>query len=159
MTEHQLILVLLFCPALQNRWKQRSRNASEQKWYMKSSLSLDRFNLLQKITAFWDMVQCILIEVDRRFRGAYWFHHQVNDSGYHDETFLTSARLYTSTRLRAKSQKDVIFILVAIRTRKSRVLQFRVHLYPTVSLRFYLFRCSLQEFVSDANLLYQIHLQ
>jgi len=34
MTEHQLILVLLFCPTLQNRWKQRSTNTSKQECYI-----------------------------------------------------------------------------------------------------------------------------
>jgi hypothetical protein len=31
------------------------------------------------MTAFWNIVPCSLVEVDRRFRGAYCFHHQEND--------------------------------------------------------------------------------
>jgi hypothetical protein len=33
-----------------------------------------------KTTVFRDVVSCSLVEVDRRFRGAYCFHHQ--GSGY-----------------------------------------------------------------------------
>jgi hypothetical protein len=29
-----------------------------------------------KVTAFWDMALCSLVEVDRRFRGAYCLHRQ-----------------------------------------------------------------------------------
>jgi hypothetical protein len=29
-----------------------------------------------KVTAFWDVAQCNLAEIDRRFRGAYCLHHQ-----------------------------------------------------------------------------------
>jgi hypothetical protein len=29
-----------------------------------------------KITAFWDIAPCRLVEVDRRFRGSYYLHHQ-----------------------------------------------------------------------------------
>jgi hypothetical protein len=28
-----------------------------------------------KITVFWDLVPCSIVEIDRRFRGAYCFHH------------------------------------------------------------------------------------
>jgi hypothetical protein len=31
-----------------------------------------------KIVAFWDIAPCCLVEVDRRFRGAYCHHHQVH---------------------------------------------------------------------------------
>jgi hypothetical protein len=29
-----------------------------------------------KMTVFWDVVSCRLVEIDRRFRGAYCLHHQ-----------------------------------------------------------------------------------
>jgi hypothetical protein len=29
-----------------------------------------------KMTAFWDIAPCSLVEVDRHFRGAYCLHHQ-----------------------------------------------------------------------------------
>jgi hypothetical protein len=35
-----------------------------------------------KIRAFWDIAQCSLVVVDRRFRGAYCLHEQGND-GHH----------------------------------------------------------------------------
>jgi hypothetical protein len=33
-------------------------------------------NILLKISVFWDVAPCSLIEIDRLFRGAYCFHHQ-----------------------------------------------------------------------------------
>jgi hypothetical protein len=46
-----------------------------------------RFQILMaanmKMTAFWDIVPCSLVEVDRRFRGAYCLHHQ-GDEGPDD---------------------------------------------------------------------------
>jgi hypothetical protein len=39
-----------------------------------------RFQVLMaagmKVTAFWDIAPCSLIEVERRFRGVYCLHHQ-----------------------------------------------------------------------------------
>jgi len=62
------------------------------------------------MTAFWDIVPCSLVEVDRCFRGAYWLHHQGDD---HAPVWCQS----TSMRLNgALSQKAVIFILTATRT-------------------------------------------
>jgi hypothetical protein len=29
-----------------------------------------------KMTAFWDVAPCDLVEIDQRFRGAYCLHHQ-----------------------------------------------------------------------------------
>jgi hypothetical protein len=44
-----------------------------------------RFQVLteasMKIIAFWDIVPCGLVAVDRRFRGAYCLHHQGGDGG------------------------------------------------------------------------------
>jgi hypothetical protein len=34
-----------------------------------------------KMTAFWDIALCSLVEVDRRFRGAYWLHPHIIDDG------------------------------------------------------------------------------
>jgi hypothetical protein len=34
-----------------------------------------------KIKAFWDMVPCNLVELDRPFRGAYCHHYQGDDGG------------------------------------------------------------------------------
>jgi hypothetical protein len=43
-----------------------------------------RFQVLTEssmnMTAFWDTVPCSLVEVGRRFRGAYWLHHQGDES-------------------------------------------------------------------------------
>jgi hypothetical protein len=38
-----------------------------------------------KIIAFWDIALCSLVEVDRRFRGAYCLHHRPDDG---DSTHL-----------------------------------------------------------------------
>jgi hypothetical protein len=29
-----------------------------------------------KMTVFWNVAPCSLVEIDRRFRGAYYLHHQ-----------------------------------------------------------------------------------
>jgi hypothetical protein len=34
-----------------------------------------------KMTAFWDIALCSLVEVDQLFRGAYCLHHQADDTG------------------------------------------------------------------------------
>jgi hypothetical protein len=34
-----------------------------------------------KMLAFWDIVQCSLIEVERRLKGAYFLHRQSVDDG------------------------------------------------------------------------------
>jgi hypothetical protein len=33
------------------------------------------------MTVFWDVEPCSLLEIDRRFRGAYCLHHQSDDEG------------------------------------------------------------------------------
>jgi hypothetical protein len=59
-----------------------------------------------KFTSLWSIAQCSLVEVTRRFRGAYCLHHWGNDGG---RTPLN--RRYTSTTLHsATSQISVIFI-------------------------------------------------
>jgi hypothetical protein len=32
--------------------------------------------IVTKVTAFWNIALCSLVEVDRRFRVAYFLHHQ-----------------------------------------------------------------------------------
>jgi hypothetical protein len=34
-----------------------------------------------KTTVFWDIAPCSLVEIDRRFGGAYSLHHNGNDGG------------------------------------------------------------------------------
>jgi hypothetical protein len=50
-----------------------------------TSVAISNFMRLQiltaasmTLTAFWDIPPCSLVEIDRRFRGAYCLHHQVN---------------------------------------------------------------------------------
>jgi hypothetical protein len=31
------------------------------------------------VTTFWDVMTCRLVEIDRRFRGAYCLHHRPDD--------------------------------------------------------------------------------
>jgi hypothetical protein len=60
-----------------------------------------------KMTAFWDVAPCSLVEVDRFFRGEDCLHHK----------YAPLKRRPASTRLRGTtSQKAVIFILLAMRT-------------------------------------------
>jgi hypothetical protein len=44
-----------------------------------------RFQVLtpasMKMMTFWDIASCSLVEVDRRFRGAHYLHHQGDDDG------------------------------------------------------------------------------
>jgi hypothetical protein len=39
-----------------------------------SELIINR-KIFMKMTAFWDVAPCCLVDVDRRFRGAYCLHH------------------------------------------------------------------------------------
>jgi hypothetical protein len=48
-----------------------------------------------KMTVFWDVAKCSLVEIDRRFRGAYYLSHQG-----------------------ATSQKTVVLLLATVRTLK-----------------------------------------
>jgi hypothetical protein len=61
-----------------------------------------------KTRAFWDIAQCSLAEVDRRFRRAYCLHHQGDRSSETSVSFYQTARCNNS--------KDGIFILDAVRT-------------------------------------------
>jgi hypothetical protein len=61
------------------------------------------------MTVFWDVAPCCIVEVYRRFRGAYYLHLQGDE--------LPLKRREISTRLHgATSQKTAIFILAAVRT-------------------------------------------
>jgi hypothetical protein len=42
------------------------------------------------MTAFWDTVPCSLVEVDRRFRGAYCLHHQGDHVPSHHHHHITT---------------------------------------------------------------------
>jgi hypothetical protein len=33
---------------------------------------------MREMTDFWDIAKCSAVEIDRRFRGAYYLHYQVN---------------------------------------------------------------------------------
>jgi hypothetical protein len=48
-------------------------------------------------SVFWDVAPCSLVEVYRRFRGAYCFHHQGDDNGVAN-TSKTSVNFYQTTR-------------------------------------------------------------
>jgi hypothetical protein len=58
------------------------------------------------MTAFWDMVPCGLIDVDRCFRYACCLHHGT----------LLKRRSASTRLLHAMSQKAVIFMLASVRT-------------------------------------------
>jgi hypothetical protein len=59
------------------------------------------------MTAFWDNAQCSLIEVDRRFGGAYCLHHQGDKTSvnfYETVTF----QVLTAGSMNIKVQKTVL---------------------------------------------------
>jgi hypothetical protein len=53
------------------------------KWYFRSSLAAS-----MKMTVFWDVAPCSLVEIGLRFRGAYCLHHQGDDFGAHGIIFM-----------------------------------------------------------------------
>jgi hypothetical protein len=80
------------------------------------------------MTAFWDIVPCSLIEVDRRFRGSYCLHHQgdhasiialIMDALYASETsvyfnetirrYIPECYLHSRRRENLKSQEENLF--------------------------------------------------
>jgi hypothetical protein len=69
---------------------------ANEEWH--NSTSEDK--AIVKMTVFWDVVLCSVVEVYYCFRGAYCLHHQGTDYRLHSAT----------------SQKTVIFILTAMRT-------------------------------------------
>jgi hypothetical protein len=58
---------------------------SELTCFNKLNICDMRFQVLMaasmKITVFWDVVLCSILETDRRFTDAYCLHHQGNDGG------------------------------------------------------------------------------
>jgi hypothetical protein len=61
-----------------------------------------------KLTTFWDLQPCILVELYRRFKRAYFFYHQGREITMKMEavrTYETSVYFYETTR-----QSAVIFI-------------------------------------------------
>jgi outer membrane phospholipase A len=65
-----------------------------------------------KMSAFWDIALCSLIEVDQHFRGAYCLHHRgYKTSVYFNDTtwcyILESCHLHNSHHENLKSQKLV----------------------------------------------------
>jgi hypothetical protein len=68
-----------------------------------------------KMTVFWDVAPCSLVEVYRRFTSAYCLHHKSLIVLMMEAISISE----TSTRLHcATSQKIVIFLLAAVRTWK-----------------------------------------
>jgi hypothetical protein len=59
-----------------------------------------RFQVLTAVsmnmTVFWDVAPCSLVEIDRRFRGAYCLYHQGRVEAV--STSETSVNLYKATR-------------------------------------------------------------
>jgi hypothetical protein len=62
-----------------------------------SSASVNKAVL--KMTAFWDVAPCILVEIDRRFRDSNCLHNQADGS----EAVSTSEPRYTSTYVEYKA--------------------------------------------------------
>jgi hypothetical protein len=71
-----------------------TRNKMDELW---SSLSLREITSSQG-RAFWDIVTCSLVVIHRRFRGAYYLHHQ-GDDGLMMKAASTPKRRFTTTRL------------------------------------------------------------
>jgi hypothetical protein len=56
------------------------------KWYsthvdLTTRTSALKLQEVVKISIFWDVAPCSIVEVDRRFRGAYCLHHQGDEAG------------------------------------------------------------------------------
>jgi hypothetical protein len=47
-----------------------------------------------QITAFWDIAPCSLVEVDRRFRGAYGLYDQVSDHYPDDGVSISETSIF-----------------------------------------------------------------
>jgi hypothetical protein len=55
-----------------------------------NKLSHDEISSWMKMTVFWNVAQCSLVEIDRRFRGDYCLHHQGLPSSLMIEAVSTS---------------------------------------------------------------------
>jgi hypothetical protein len=85
-----------------------------------------------KMTVFWVVAPCSLVEVYQRFRGISCFHHQ----GWNAETSVNS-----STRLQgATSQKTAIFTLNLYSVSK-RENEFHTHTKQQIKLQFWITVC------------------
>jgi hypothetical protein len=60
-----------------------------------------------KIRAFWDVTLCSVMEVDRRFRGAYYLHHQGDVLRYYTALHSTRCNLHIRRRLNSQIWKYV----------------------------------------------------
>jgi hypothetical protein len=72
------------------------------------------------MTAFWDTTPYSVVDVDRRFRGAYCLHHQgdVSITALMMETVrISETSVYFQESTRHYIQKAVMFILAAVRFR------------------------------------------
>jgi hypothetical protein len=61
-------------------------------------------------TALWDIAPCSLVEVDRRFKGAYCLHYQGDDNGPVMAVHTSGTSVYFS-----ETQKVVIFIMSIVK--------------------------------------------
>jgi hypothetical protein len=64
--------------------------------------------------AFWDLA-CSLAEVHRRFRGAYYFHHQA-DRHVVSFKYIDVSEVYFNKTILPISQRAVIFKIATMRT-------------------------------------------
>jgi hypothetical protein len=62
--------------------------------------------LYKKMTVFWDVAPCSLVEVYRRFRGACFLHHQGDELTEAESTSETSVNFYQTTRRNIPSQSS-----------------------------------------------------
>jgi hypothetical protein len=80
---------------------------------------IERSKVLEilKTTTFWDITTCSFVEVDRRFRGAYYLRHQDDGPTWWWRQCTSLKRQPTSTSQHgAVSKKAAIFILADVRT-------------------------------------------
>jgi hypothetical protein len=100
---------VLWWSHLSTSWRNLMAPSSRSKWWKSS----DRV----KMTVLWNIAPCGLVEIDRRFRGAYCLHQGEVWSPWWWRQCASLKRRYTSTRLHgAVSQKGVVFIATALST-------------------------------------------
>jgi hypothetical protein len=79
-----------------------------------SSLYIVRFQSLivasMKMTSFWDIAPCSLVEVHQHFRGAYFFSHQGSNCWWRQYPTIKQQKTFTWLH-GTVSQKSVIFLL------------------------------------------------
>jgi hypothetical protein len=84
---------------------------TERSWFVIGRFMVWPLKTWVNITVFLDIAPCSLVEVYRRFRGAYYLYHQRPHNGGSKHLWNIGKLLPDAT-----SQKAVIFILAAIRT-------------------------------------------